>query len=728
MSTTLEKIKASAKDLNSLDPKLRARAEEIKRRYQQGLFNAELEKEGAKPVPIKKPNFEAVDMSTALGGVPQQEGQMSVPQPSMLDTAKEMGGDVLQTAQNIGGTIQEGAQNIQNIAGNDNLNIAQKSMGVLGSLLGTGASAIGDVSTGVGKMAVTQEFEDIAKGWLEQKGQQISEMDSVKWLADKYQNLSPENKLIVDSAGGFVALLSELAGAGTAGALKQPLKEGVETAVETGIKTMGQTSETVADMFKNSQRSLENTVKETFEKGVKPNLQGYKTLGEAEKYRESVVNAVKTISQNKDSLQFLDDAGQPVTGRTPESLQEFTESIDQTKKKIYEQYDNLATQAGESGVKIDTIKIANELDQVINNKALRLSNPEAVKYAEDVRARFIKAGELDAKTAQDIIQNYNNSLKAFYRNPTPEGLTRNAVDALMANQMRQALDEGIEGLTGAQYQTLKNQYASLKTIERDVLRATLRDARKNTKGLIDYTDIFSGGQLVTGLLTLNPGAVAQGVAQKSIAEWFKFLNDPNRAIKNMFESAGKLDQEPGSVPISTRKQLNAPQEGTPDVSIYTPMELPNRVQSTIDAAERANPNIKTPTPTKGGLEVKDAGGNEGTIPVEQKVYEPYTPDNELPVIQMESVKKVFGDNKNAIAAMTVLGAYYTMGGDGSLAPIVALGTMSPTVRKAAVKEIKKGIEHWRSVANSKGIPLSQIRAAEKNVKYLEKQLAETSGS
>lgn len=608
-------------------------AKEYVNRYRKGLLNPELTKGGLNPVDIPKPK---VDMSKIMA-IPQKEGLKStIPQPS---TTKEMGGDVLETAQNIGTTISEGAENVQKIAGSDTLNPAQKAMGVLGSLMGTGARTIGDVTMGAGKALLTQDAEDQLKSFVQEKAQGIAETETAKKIADWYGNLTPENKLIVDSAGGFASLVSEILGAGTAGKMMAPIKEGVETAIETGIKSVPkiveQTSDTVSDIFKTSQKSLEGKVQSAFEKGVKPNLQGYKTLGEAENYRKDIVNGAKTIERNKDSIQFMDDAGEVTTGRAPQSLQEFTESIDQTKKAIYKQYDDLATQAGENGVKIDTIKIANELDQVINNKALKLSNPEAVKYAEEVRSRFIKAGELDAKTAQDIIQNYNNSLKAFYRNPTPEGLTKNAVDALMANQMRQALDEGIEGLTGAQYQALKSQYASLKTIERDVLRATLRDARKNAKGLIDYTDIFSGGQLVSGLLTLNPSMIATGAAQKGISEWFKFLNDPNRAIKQMFEATSKLDQEAGSVPISTRKQLPAPAEGAADVSIYSPMELGARSPSTIDIQEGMNPNIKTTAKgyqSTGKIEIKGID-SEGNIAITDNGNVLVIPKEDLPVVK-----------------------------------------------------------------------------------------------
>lgn len=369
---------------------------------------------------------------------------------------------------------------------------------------------------------------------------------------------------------------------------------GAGSVTKAGLKTsLGKTAvSTVEKAFEPSQLALESRIQSAFEKSIKPNLGTQKTPAGARKYKDDTITGLKVIDANKNDLKFKNADGDTVEGRSPESLQELTESIEQTKKKIYDQYDDLAVKAGDAGVQVDTIKIGNELEDVINNKALKLSNPQAVKYAEEVRDRFVRAGTLDAKTAQEVIQQYNNSLQAFYRNPTPEGLTRNAVDALMANQVRRELDNGIAGLTGENYQKLKSQYGALKTIENDVLRATLRDARKNAKGLIDYSDIFSGGQLVSGLLSMNPAAIASGVAQKGISSYFKFLNDPNRAVRKMFDDVGKLDKDPDIIPISTRKQIEAPAEGAAQESNRVPIRLGEKTQSSIDQSEASNPLIE----------------------------------------------------------------------------------------------------------------------------------------
>lgn len=299
-------------------------------------------------------------------------------------------------------------------------------------------------------------------------------------------------------------------------------------------------SNKVKQLTTKSEAQIESAVLDKFQKGVKPRINSKMTLAGAEKYKTDVVSAVKTIKQNAPNLSFVDDVGEVITGQTPKSLQQLSDSIEQTKKTIFNQYDSLAKEAGKAGVGVEMTPIAKELDSVINNKALGITNPKAVEYAKSTQERLNRAGRLDATTAQEVIQNYNKSLEAFYRNPSYDTASNAAIDALLANRVREALDEGISGLTGKEYSSLKKQYGSLKTIEKDVVKATLRDARKNVKGLIDFTDILSGGQVVNGILSLNPATIAQGVVAKGISEFYKYLNNPNRAIEKMFNVADKL--------------------------------------------------------------------------------------------------------------------------------------------------------------------------------------------
>ena len=288
-----------------------------------------------------------------------------------------------------------------------------------------------------------------------------------------------------------------------------------------------------------SEEAFNRALNEAFEKAVKPTIVGRKTADTAKRYQNSTIDAVNTIIENKPNLKFVSDEGEEATARLPQSLKEFSSAIEQTKKGIYSQYDALAQQAGKGGATIDLVPISDELDAVIGNEALRISHPEAVSYAKALKDRLVQAGQIDTKTAQDLIQNYNNSLEAFYRNPTFDAASRAAIYAGIVRSMRKQLDTVIESTTGSQYQALKNKYASLKAIESDVLKRANIDARKNQKGLVDFTDIFSGGDIVSGILSLNPAQFAKGVAQKGFAEYIKLRNNPNRTIRLLFEKAEK---------------------------------------------------------------------------------------------------------------------------------------------------------------------------------------------
>jgi hypothetical protein len=253
-------------------------------------------------------------------------------------------------------------------------------------------------------------------------------------------------------------------------------------------------------------------------------------------------------------------SGEIVTGRTPKTLNELAQSVEQTKKLVFTQYDDLAKKAGEVGAVIDAKAISGELTKFVDNKAIQLTHPELIQYAQGWQARLEKLGSLDSQTAQEVVQTMNNSLQAFYRNPTFDAATRATVDAAIANNMREALDRAIIEATGSAYKPLKRQYGALKAIENDVVRASNRDARRNVKGLIDYTDMFTSGQMAAGILSLNPAMFTKGAIERGIKEYLKILNDPNRAVSNMFDKLGDATRKEFVAQSATLKAAQKAQE------------------------------------------------------------------------------------------------------------------------------------------------------------------------
>jgi len=379
-----------------------------------------------------------------------------------------------------------------------------------------------------------------------------------------------------------------------------------------------------------SEATIASRVASDFNKGIKPKVPTG-SLGQMNKQNDQVVEAVRLINENAPNLSFVDEAGEAISGRTPKTRMELAEAVDQTKKNIFSQYDSLAKEAGDIGLSIQTKPIVSELDSLVKNESLQLTNPQAVTYAQQMMDRYANIKSLSPQVVQDVVKNLNESLKAFYRNPNYAEASKAAIDALVANNLRKMLDEGIEGLTGEQYSMLKKQYGALKAIEQDVLKAASKEAKQSGKGLIDYTDIFTGGDILHGVLTMNPAVVARGAFARGIKEFYKYMNDPNRAIEGMFKNAGKLPTRLFEAPKRPEPlQLPAPGESSfkePGATLFS------------TPGGRATPNIQEAVDInaveKGAATQPKAGPyyQQRVREIQNRLEQYFTPQ-EMAVIQM----------------------------------------------------------------------------------------------
>jgi hypothetical protein len=288
-------------------------------------------------------------------------------------------------------------------------------------------------------------------------------------------------------------------------------------------------------------------VEKGIEKSIRPSVAGKRTFGQRQKYMADAERAIGTIVKKKETLRLTNEAGDIVEG-LPQNLKQFSQSIQQTKEQIYKQYDDMAQAAGQAGARVTLKPIAKELDLVAKSKPLQDNAPEVVNYARMRAESLRKRGSYTTKDAQEALTILNNSLDSFYKNPSYETASRAYIDSLVANNLRKGLDNVIEKTTAPGYQELKRDYGALKSIERDVNRRAMVDARKNVKGLIDFSDVFSGGHVVHGLVTMNPAVVGQGAAMKAISSFIKHMNDPNKQVKNLFQRAEKLITEMEALP------------------------------------------------------------------------------------------------------------------------------------------------------------------------------------
>jgi len=441
-----------------------------------------------------------------------------------------------------------------------------------------GAGAVKSLGTGLLKGKILPALKSAvpaatASGALAGGGRSLAEGDSFGQVAGK----TALGAGIGAVGGAVLAPVGALAGVGARSAYNAIRKQ--------SAIARGETDKIVDDLIDTS-----------IEKAIRPSVAGKKTLGQATKYKNQSREAVKTIVENKDNINLTDEFGDVSPG-LPKTLKQFQESIDQVKKKIFGEYDSLKTQAGDQGAVVELSPLVKELATLRGNKALQDIRPGTISYINSQIQKFSKRGaeagdslgmfqsvppKYTAQEAQDAIKILNESLEAFYKNPSSDTAARASVDALIANNLRKGLDESIEKAIGPGYQALKNKYGALSAIEKDVAHRSVVEGRRANKGLIDFSDIFSAGDVVSGILSQNAGLIAKGAIQKGVASYFKFLNNPNKIIEKMFGEVDNL-YKPGAKaapkgPTPTPR-FNGPQGGTPNPK--------GQIQSSIEKAKSA---------------------------------------------------------------------------------------------------------------------------------------------
>jgi hypothetical protein len=283
---------------------------------------------------------------------------------------------------------------------------------------------------------------------------------------------------------------------------------------------------------------VDRFIQSNYTRAIKPGVSAAKTAPQLADYNQQARSAIDSIVERKSELRFTGEGGE-TTGELPKTIEQFGDAINQTKQSVFEQYDAMARAAGQTGARVDLRPVVGELQKIAADPVVKDLHPKLANYAEESAGRLAARGSYSTVDAQRAVQNLNQSLKAFYSNPTYENASKAGVDAMVANQFRTGLDKAIENATGPGYQELKNQYGALSAIEKHVVNRAMVEGRKNLGGGLmgNIGDLVSADEVIRGVLTLNPASVARGVALKSVISVAKKLRDPNRAVQKLFEAA-----------------------------------------------------------------------------------------------------------------------------------------------------------------------------------------------
>ena len=337
-------------------------------------------------------------------------------------------------------------------------------------------------------------------------------------------------------AGGLAGMTQPVTGGGNFWAEKA--KQGVGGAV--GGAAGGALGEIVGSTLGkaiagNTTQAIDQALTKSFRRAVKPGRAGQQNASQLGVQDHRILTAVDGIIDQKPNLKLTDEAGNTITGQLPRSLRQFSEAIDQTKKAIFQSFDQMAKAAGQQGAVVDLAPISAMLRKTAASPEVVDFHPNLAADANRLADSLDARGSYGAEEAQDVIQNLNKTLAGFFRNPTSESVTHATLLAPVSRMLREGIDQAIERLQGPGYQALRLRYGALRSVEKDVAGAVQREANKLPGGMGSvFSDLAASEEAIRGVLTLNTAALGRAATIKAAQEAMRYINNPNRAIQRLF--------------------------------------------------------------------------------------------------------------------------------------------------------------------------------------------------
>lgn len=461
------------------------------------------------------------------------------------------------------------------------------------------AAGIGDVAATLGSAAIAEPLAGIAglaksitSGPLEGSNTIDEVRQALTWSpkTETGQNMLQTVGKAAAPVGQWMKKMEDASAESVYQATDSPLAAGVASAFPAAvgealglgvgipaIKNMGKAAIRTAKQVPGKALAgiatkIDKTITNTMNKAIKPTYTKKKTAAMRDSYNRDANIAVNTIIDNKDKLMLMDESG-TVTSRLPESLEDFQNSFAPAKAEMYKQTTDMLENADAyrtarpqtypinkypknnygKPLRLKPVKIIKELDTIINSKPKKDFSPQLVKYAWDKKETLLKrakgsksrkdAGGYTATEAHEAIQDLNQSLKAFYADPSTKNYGKAMVDAMIANNLREGLNKLVNSMpsTNKQFADIKQAHSALLRIESDIAKAANRIVNKATGLMLpDFTDIIAGHQIISGLVSGNPAGIAGGLSIKALSEVRKKMTNPNTKVKAMFQKVELL--------------------------------------------------------------------------------------------------------------------------------------------------------------------------------------------
>ena len=348
---------------------------------------------------------------------------------------------------------------------------------------------------------------------------------------------------------------------------------------------------------KNQADNVRKEAEQYINKSIKPTVKWKMNQADYNKFIDDTLDIVDLMDKNKWILQYTDDAWNAVKWQMPTNMRETSEALWNLKKVLYDQYNEIAKQAGDAGARVNMNKAFQQLDDLSKDISQNIANPQTKNIIDTYKDALLQytddAGTIAIEDAQKLTQDFNKQLTAFFKNPNMNDVSRNSIIAQLNKWTKDAINDSIDDVLddainnwssmSSQYTQLKSFYGKIKTIEDEISKRALVEARKNAKGLSStILDSLSWWEFTSAVLSLDPVKAGKAWVMNLISRYYNYVNNPNTQLNNLFKLVERTNN-PTTAQTVTQWIKNTVNQWVKNVAQQ--VVKPNVVASTTTALE-----------------------------------------------------------------------------------------------------------------------------------------------
>jgi len=215
-----------------------------------------------------------------------------------------------------------------------------------------------------------------------------------------------------------------------------------------------------------------------------------------------------------------------------------------SKDSIFKEFDTIARQSGQDGVRIDTNKAIKFLENnYINKKGT--TTPvinTALRLINDIQRSFPRG-----KAKPIDIQNLLKNLGEESSTPGSEKLSKHVI-ADFIGYNKKSLDNVLDN-AGPEYFSLRQKYAKIKSVE-DSLVKLYQKARASSPDteIAKLVDNFNNAEMIAGIVSANPILVGKTLALRAGNKFLAKQRDPSNMLLEVFKIVDEMNTHPDFIP------------------------------------------------------------------------------------------------------------------------------------------------------------------------------------